>query len=63
VKAENVSDTIVAYQEVAYFTVAGNLADYGYKGAFETHARYSTAVVVPYEWRLPDGSTVAVSFE
>ena len=61
VKAENVSDTIVAYQEVAYFTVAGNLADYGYKGAFETHARYSTAVVVPYEWRLPDGSTVAVS--
>lgn len=61
VKAESVSDTIVAYQEVAFFTVAGDLAGFGYKGAFDTHARYSTAVVVPYEWRLPDGSTVAVS--
>jgi len=61
VRAESLKDMIVPYQEVAYFTVGGDLADYGYKGAFETYARTSTAVVVPYEWRLPDGSTAAVS--
>jgi lipopolysaccharide transport system ATP-binding protein len=61
VRAESISDMILAYQEVAYFTVAGDLANYGYKGAFDTYARHSTSVVVPYEWRLPDGSTVAVS--
>jgi ferric-dicitrate binding protein FerR (iron transport regulator) len=52
---------IIAYQEVAYFVVAGDLAEYGYKGAFDAHARYSTGTVVPHEWRLPDGSTIAVS--
>jgi lipopolysaccharide transport system ATP-binding protein len=61
VRAETVTDTIVAYQEVAYFSVAADLADYGYRGAYDAHARYSTAVVVPYEWRLPDGSTYSVS--
>ncbi|MEA2541977.1 MAG: hypothetical protein QOH35_3343, partial [Acidobacteriaceae bacterium] len=36
-------------------------SDYGYKGEFLTWAVRSTPVVVPYEWKLPDGSTAAVS--
>ena len=61
VRAENVRDLIVAYQEVGYFSVVGDLADYGYKGEFLTWAPHSTPVVVPYEWRLPDGTTAAVA--
>ena len=49
---------IINYQEVACFSVVGDLAEYGYKGEFLTYARHSTPVVVPYEWRLPDGTTV-----
>lgn len=61
VRAANASDMIIPYQEVAYFNVVGDLAEYGYKGDFETYAARSTSVVVPYEWSLPDGSKVAVS--
>jgi len=61
VRAENVKDLIVPYQEVAYFSVVGDLAEYGYKGEFVTWAPHSTPVVVPYEWRLPEGNTVAVT--
>jgi lipopolysaccharide transport system ATP-binding protein len=61
VRAANIKDLIVNYQEVAYFSVVGDLAEYGYKGEFMTYARHSTPVVVPYEWRLPDGTTVAVA--
>ena len=61
VRAANVRDLIVNYQEVGYFSVVGDLAEYGYQGEYLTNARYSTPVVVPYEWRLPDGKTVAVS--
>jgi hypothetical protein len=61
VRAENVKDLIVDYQEVAYFSVVGDLAEYGYKGEFLTWAPRSTPVVVPYEWRLPDGTTADVA--
>jgi lipopolysaccharide transport system ATP-binding protein len=61
VRAENVKDLIVAYQEVAYFSVVGDLAEYGYKGEFLMWAPRSTPVVVPYEWQLPDGTTAAVT--
>lgn len=61
VRAANIKDLIVNYQEVAYFSVVGDLAEYGYKGEFMTFALHSTPVVVPYEWRLPDGTTVAVA--
>jgi lipopolysaccharide transport system ATP-binding protein len=61
VRSENVKDIIVDYQEVAGFRVVGDLAEYGYKGEFLTFATHSTPVVVPYEWRLPDGTTVAVA--
>ncbi len=57
----NVTEVIVNYQEVAGFSVVGDLADYGYTGEFLTYARRSTPVVVPYEWQLPDGTTAMVS--
>jgi homopolymeric O-antigen transport system ATP-binding protein len=52
---------IFNYQDVAYFSVVGDLADYGYKGEFLSRASNSTPVVVPYEWCLPDGTIAAVS--
>jgi hypothetical protein len=61
VRSASVKDVIVNYQEVAGFEVVGDLADYGYKGEFLTYARHATPVVVPYEWRLPDGTTAAVA--
>ena len=61
IRAENAKDLIVNYQEVAGFSVVGDLAEYGYKGEFLTYARHSTPVVVPYEWGLPDGTTAAVA--
>jgi lipopolysaccharide transport system ATP-binding protein len=63
IRAATVKDLIVQYQDVAYFTVVGDLAEYGYKGEFLTYAPHSTSVVVPYEWRLPGGSTVAVALK
>jgi lipopolysaccharide transport system ATP-binding protein len=61
VRAVNKEDVIVDYQEVAGFSVIGDLAQYGYTGEFLAWARHSTHVVVPYEWRLPDGTTVDVA--
>ena len=60
-RAANGTDMIVPYQEVATFTITGDLAEYGYTGEYLKFARTSTSVVVPYEWQLPDGRTVAVS--
>jgi lipopolysaccharide transport system ATP-binding protein len=61
VRAANVTDFIITYREVALFNVVGDLAQYGYTGDFLTWASRSTPVVVPYEWRLPDGTTVDVA--
>jgi lipopolysaccharide transport system ATP-binding protein len=61
IRAESITDWIVPYREIACFSVVGDLADYGYKGDFETWALRSTPVVVPYEWCLPDGTTAAVA--
>lgn len=59
-RAATVSEMIIPYQEVGGFNVVGDLADYGYQGDYLHWARSSTPVVVPYEWQLPDGRTVAV---
>ena len=61
VRTKNGNDMIINYQEVAYFSVVGDLAEYGYKGEFLSRASHSTPVVVPYEWRLPDGTIAPVS--
>lgn len=61
IRAATGGGMIIPYQEVGCFSVVGDLAEFGYTGDFLTHARYSTPVVVPYEWRLPDGSVAQVS--
>ena len=61
VRANNGAEFIIDYEEFACFRVVGDLAEYGYKGGFLTRASHYTPVVVPYEWRLPDGTTTSVS--
>ncbi|MGA9416113.1 MAG: ABC transporter ATP-binding protein [Terriglobales bacterium] len=61
VRSKNGNDSIINYQEVAYFSVVADLAEYGFKGEFVSRASNSTPVVVPYEWCLPDGRTAPVS--
>ena len=61
VRTKNGNDMIMNYQEVAYFSVVGDLTEYGYRGEFLSRAYQSTPVVVPYEWRLPDGTIAPVS--
>jgi lipopolysaccharide transport system ATP-binding protein len=61
VRTKNGNDMIVRYQEVAYFSVVGDLANYGYRGEFLSRASNSTPMVVPYEWHLPDGTIASVS--
>ncbi|HKO18943.1 MAG TPA: ABC transporter ATP-binding protein [Acidobacteriaceae bacterium] len=61
IRAANFDDFIFDYQDVAEFSVSADLAKYGYRGDFIRWARYSTSVVVPYEWKLPDGSVIPVS--
>ncbi|MCU1313467.1 MAG: transporter ATP-binding protein [Acidobacteriaceae bacterium] len=61
IRAATVGDMILPYQDVARFTVAGDLAEYGYRGEFLRWAPTSTPVVVPYTWQLPNGETVDVS--
>ncbi len=42
--------------DVAFFTVSGLMGDYGFPGEMaDTQVADSTSMVVPYEWRLPDG--------
>ena len=61
VRMSNGQDMILHYQDVASFSVVGDLAEYGYKGEFLSRASGSTSVVVPYEWTLPDGTSASVS--
>ena len=61
VRTQNGHDMIVKYQDVAYFSVVGDLTEYGYKGEFLSRSSGSTSVVVPYEWSLPDGTSASVS--
>jgi hypothetical protein len=61
IRAKNGTDHVVDYTDVAYFNVVGDLTDYGFKGDFLSRASNSTPVVVPYEWRLPDGAVAPFS--
>jgi len=63
VQGANPADVIIPYQDVAYFSVAADLAEYGYQGDSWRWARFSTPVVVPYEWQLPDGKRAAVALK
>lgn len=61
IQTTHLEEVIIPYQDVAYFRVAGDLAEYGYQGEFWRWVRHATPVVVPYEWALPDGRRAAVS--
>ena len=63
IRAENGTDNIIPYQDAAYFSVACDLTEYGYRGQFMGRAATSTPVVVPYEWHLPDGKIAPISLE
>ena len=62
-RSSNGDEKIIDYNDVADFAVVANLENYGYRGEFLSRAHNSTPVVIPYEWRLPDGSCVAMSLE
>ncbi len=61
VRSGTTNDFIIPVAEAVAFTVAGDLAEYGYRGDYAPYVNYSTPVVVPYEWGLPDGSHATVS--
>jgi lipopolysaccharide transport system ATP-binding protein len=63
IRAKDGQDPIIDYNDVASFTVTADLANYGYKGNFQALASVSTPVVVPYEWRLPDGTIASVDLK
>jgi lipopolysaccharide transport system ATP-binding protein len=57
VRARNQVDVIIPYQEAASFSIVANLGLYGYKGEGVDAVPNFSPVGVPYEWRLPDGTT------
>ena len=61
IRAKDGTEQLLSQHDVGYFTVAADLAEYGYKGEFQMLAFGSTSVVIPYEWRFPDGCVAAVS--
>lgn len=61
IKAGNGTDIIMDYEDVGSFVVKADLEDYGFKGALRTRVSDATSVIVPYEWRLPNGRTIPVS--
>jgi hypothetical protein len=63
IRAKDGRDMILDDQEIESFVVAANLEDYGYCGEFLSRASVSTSVVVPYEWKLPDGTVACISLD
>lgn len=61
VQGADPGEVIIPYQDVAFFSVTGDLAEYGYEGEYLKYARRATPVVVPHDWCLPDGKRVTVS--
>jgi lipopolysaccharide transport system ATP-binding protein len=55
IRTKNGNDMIIKYQEVAYFNVVGDLAEYGYHGEFLTRA---SGTIAPVSLADPRGSTV-----
>jgi lipopolysaccharide transport system ATP-binding protein len=54
-------DSILKPQDVAWFDVAGDLTEMGFRGELmHKLLPKSFPVVVPYEWTLPDGTTAPV---
>jgi lipopolysaccharide transport system ATP-binding protein len=55
--ADGVSNLMSTQYDIAFFSVVGTMSEYGFKGPMaDALLANSTSMVVPYEWRLPDGS-------
>jgi homopolymeric O-antigen transport system ATP-binding protein len=52
---------ILPMQDVAAFDINGSLDEMGLAGAFRGLAYRSTPVLIPYEWKLPDGRVFPVA--
>ncbi len=61
IKANDGTDYLMHYEDIGSFIVTADLANYGYKGEFQTRVSEATSVVIPYEWHLPDGTSATVS--
>ena len=49
-------EPVVDMQDVGGFSVAGDLAEYGFEGDYRTLGSKSIPVMIPYEWIWPDGT-------
>ena len=61
IRATDGRENIVSLQDVASFDIDGQLEEMGLLGDFRGLAYRSTPVMIPYEWRLPDGSIAPVA--
>ena len=54
---DGVSMLMTSKYDVAFFSVVGLMAEYGFAGATaDAQVAHSTSMIVPYEWHMPDGS-------
>jgi len=61
VRAQDGVTLLAATQEVGFFNVVGRMKDYEFHGELaETLSWDSAPMVLPYEWRLPDGQIISV---
>jgi lipopolysaccharide transport system ATP-binding protein len=59
-RAKDGLTVLVRSQDVGHFAVAAAAADCGLRGEMaDSLAAHSAPVLVPYEWRLPDGTTAS----
>jgi ABC-type glutathione transport system ATPase component len=57
--ADGVTPVMETKNDVAFFSVGGMMAEYGFQGpSADTFVAESTSMVVPYKWKLPDGRVV-----
>jgi lipopolysaccharide transport system ATP-binding protein len=58
IRSQGGQRVILGNTRVAFFTVSSSLAEYGFEGELaDALAGEAAPVVVPYTWRLPDGSS------
>jgi lipopolysaccharide transport system ATP-binding protein len=61
IRAADGREHILQMQDVASFDVDGHLESMGLVGNFRGLAYRSTPVMIPYEWKLPDGTLAPVA--
>jgi lipopolysaccharide transport system ATP-binding protein len=64
IRSSNGRDWMLPFQEVAAFTVAAPLEDYGFRS--EVIHRFvggAVPVLIPYEWTHPDGSIISIGIK